>query len=163
MSIKVGSFKDETAKAFRGFTLQTSTRVSSQTPCRGEFTAPPDPQLNWTPSCPKVFTIAQIIVCNSKMLGAQASPISTTEIFSLLTSFTLILQKNSHRSFPKVCHYSFVLFCPGCQFTKIAKQYELKHFVLCFQICSLMVKLFQKRNKRPTCNNLLFIQNNVLH
>ena len=135
MSIKVGSFKDETAKAFRGFTLQTSTRASSQTLWRGEFTAPPDPQLNWTPSCPKAFTIAQIIVCNSKMLGAQAIAISTTEIFPLLTSFALILQIKFSQKFSKSLPLFVCLVLPWLPVYKNSKTILIKTF--CFMLSNM--------------------------
>ena len=59
------------------------------------------------------------------MPGAQVIVISTTEIFSLLTSFALVLQTKFLKKFSKkVCHNLFALLYPDYQFTKTVKQHS---------------------------------------
>ena len=59
---------------------------------KDRFTTTPDPQLTSILPRPEALTIGQVIGCNSKNARAQVIVISTAEIFSLMTSFALVLQ-----------------------------------------------------------------------
>ena len=54
-----------------------------------------------------------------------------------------------------VCFAFLFLFYTDCQFILIVKQHLQKHFVLDFQMCSFVFKLFKKQQKTKIQRTLL--------